>query len=37
VLTLTKNGYKKVRALRGGWDSWLQAAGKIEQKKQHKP
>jgi rhodanese-related sulfurtransferase len=30
--TLLKNGYKRVRALKGGWVAWVQAAGAIEQK-----
>jgi len=31
--TLIKNGYKNVYALKGGWQSWIYAAGKTEQKK----
>jgi rhodanese-related sulfurtransferase len=30
---LLENGYKRVRALKGGWNAWLQAAGKTEPKK----
>ncbi len=31
--TLAKHGYKNVRALKGGWEAWLRAAGKTEPKK----
>jgi rhodanese-related sulfurtransferase len=33
VKALIKNGYKNVYALKGGWNSWVLAAGKTEQKK----
>jgi rhodanese-related sulfurtransferase len=31
-VTLIQHGYKNVRALKGGWAAWVQAAGAIEQK-----
>lgn len=33
VKLLIKNGYKNVYALKGGWNSWVYAAGQVEQKK----
>jgi rhodanese-related sulfurtransferase len=30
--TLLQSGFKKVRVLKGGWNSWLQAGGPIEAK-----
>ena len=30
--TLLANGFKQVRALRGGWNAWTQAGGPVEQK-----
>jgi hypothetical protein len=30
---LLENGFKRVRALKGGWAAWLQASGKVEPKK----
>lgn len=32
AVKLFQNGYKKVRALKGGWNRWVQAAGPTEQK-----
>jgi 3-mercaptopyruvate sulfurtransferase SseA len=31
---LLDNGFKQVRALKGGWDAWIQAAGEVEPKQQ---
>jgi rhodanese-related sulfurtransferase len=31
---LLDKGYKNVRALKGGWDAWVEAAGPAEPKKQ---
>jgi rhodanese-related sulfurtransferase len=33
---LIEKGYKKVRALKGGWDAWMQAGGAVEPKQQPK-
>jgi rhodanese-related sulfurtransferase len=30
--TLLANGFKRVRALKGGWTAWNQAGGQVEQK-----
>jgi rhodanese-related sulfurtransferase len=34
---LIDKGYKKVYALKGGWDAWLQAVGQTEPKQAAKP
>jgi rhodanese-related sulfurtransferase len=31
---LLENGFKQVRALKGGWDAWVKAAGPVEPKQQ---
>jgi rhodanese-related sulfurtransferase len=30
--TLLANGFKRVRALRGGWNAWVQATGPVDSK-----
>jgi 3-mercaptopyruvate sulfurtransferase SseA len=34
---LLDKGYKKARALKGGWDAWVEAAGPVEPKTEPKP
>jgi 3-mercaptopyruvate sulfurtransferase SseA len=29
-----EKGFKQVRALKGGWDAWIQGGGQIEPKQQ---
>jgi 3-mercaptopyruvate sulfurtransferase SseA len=33
---LLDKGYKQVRALKGGWDAWVEAAGPAEPKDKSK-
>ncbi len=32
AFTLKQNGFKDVRALKGGWNAWLEAKGQTEPK-----
>jgi 3-mercaptopyruvate sulfurtransferase SseA len=34
---LEEKGYKNVRALKGGWEAWIQAGGAVEPKQPSKP
>jgi len=32
---LLAKGFKHVRALKGGWDAWVQGGGQVEPKDKH--